>query len=402
MAEQLGNYVRIRSGKYLKSSEFRPDGPYKVVGANGQIGRYSQTNVFPPFLTIGRVGSIGSINRFDEPCWVTDNALVISQEDTSLDLKFLELFLRLVEWSELSAGSTQPLINQATVKGLEIDVPSLDQQRSIAAWVTSTNLELNKVSERLITIPALIKKFRQSVLAAACSGQLTVDHRASVSGILRPALDGFIEVPESWNVVPISQVTERLDQGWSPKCLEHPRRHSLNWAVLKTSSIEPMKFVSTAHKELPDSLAPREHLAAKTGDLLITRAGPRSRCAVSCVVRETPDRLMICDKMYRLRLKGMLPEFLEIILNSPSCLELLDDMKTGISDSGLNLTQKGLLAINVPSPATDEQVEIVRRVESLFSLADQIESRLAEATAQVERTTQAILAKAFRGELSGS
>jgi type I restriction enzyme S subunit len=45
------------------------------------------------------------------------------------------------------------------------------------------------------------------------------------------------------------------------------------------------------------------------------------------------------------------------------------------------------------------QSEIVCRVESLFALADSIESRLAEATAQVERTTQAILAKAFRGEL---
>jgi type I restriction enzyme S subunit len=47
----------------------------------------------------------------------------------------------------------------------------------------------------------------------------------------------------------------------------------------------------------------------------------------------------------------------------------------------------------------NEHVEIVRRVESLFALADSIESRLAEATAQVERTTQAILDKAFRGEL---
>ena len=47
----------------------------------------------------------------------------------------------------------------------------------------------------------------------------------------------------------------------------------------------------------------------------------------------------------------------------------------------------------------NELVEVVRRVESLVALADSIESRLAEATAQVERTTQAILAKAFRGEL---
>jgi type I restriction enzyme S subunit len=46
-----------------------------------------------------------------------------------------------------------------------------------------------------------------------------------------------------------------------------------------------------------------------------------------------------------------------------------------------------------------EQQEILRRVEALFVLADQIEARYAKAKAHVEKLTQSILAKAFRGEL---
>jgi type I restriction enzyme S subunit len=46
-----------------------------------------------------------------------------------------------------------------------------------------------------------------------------------------------------------------------------------------------------------------------------------------------------------------------------------------------------------------EQHEIVRRVEALFQLADAIEKRVAAATARADKLTQAILAKAFRGEL---
>jgi type I restriction enzyme S subunit len=46
-----------------------------------------------------------------------------------------------------------------------------------------------------------------------------------------------------------------------------------------------------------------------------------------------------------------------------------------------------------------EQREIVRRVDALFSLADALERRAAAATAHTDRLTQAILAKAFRGEL---
>jgi type I restriction enzyme S subunit len=47
----------------------------------------------------------------------------------------------------------------------------------------------------------------------------------------------------------------------------------------------------------------------------------------------------------------------------------------------------------------DEQHEIVRRIEALFKLADTIERRVTAATARADRLTQAILAKAFRGEL---
>lgn len=50
-------------------------------------------------------------------------------------------------------------------------------------------------------------------------------------------------------------------------------------------------------------------------------------------------------------------------------------------------------------PPLSEQHEIVRRVESLFALADRIEQRVAIGQEKVDRLTQAILAKAFCGEL---
>jgi len=50
-------------------------------------------------------------------------------------------------------------------------------------------------------------------------------------------------------------------------------------------------------------------------------------------------------------------------------------------------------------PPLPEQHEIVRRVESLFALADRIEQRVTVGKERVDRLTQSILAKAFRGEL---
>jgi len=63
------------------------------------------------------------------------------------------------------------------------------------------------------------------------------------------------------------------------------------------------------------------------------------------------------------------------------------------------LTGRSLESYALSLPSVAEQKEIVRRVEALFKLADAIENRVAVATLHAEKLTQAILAKAFRGEL---
>src|SRR5262249_10145708 len=50
-------------------------------------------------------------------------------------------------------------------------------------------------------------------------------------------------------------------------------------------------------------------------------------------------------------------------------------------------------------PPLEEQAEIIRRIEGLFALADRLQARYERATKQVDRLSQSILAKAFRGEL---
>ena len=70
------------------------------------------------------------------------------------------------------------------------------------------------------------------------------------------------------------------------------------------------------------------------------------------------------------------------------------------STSGVNnINSDEVRALRIPLPPLAEQREIVRRVERLFALADQIEARLTQAQTHVARLTQSLLAQAFRGEL---
>ena len=91
------------------------------------------------------------------------------------------------------------------------------------------------------------------------------------------------------------------------------------------------------------------------------------------------------------------PRFLAIRLSTRSTFAALDDLVHGATRPRINLGQ--LRAIRLRLPSAEEQAEIVRRVESLFALADAIEARTSTARAHVERLTPALLAKAFRGEL---
>jgi len=75
----------------------------------------------------------------------------------------------------------------------------------------------------------------------------------------------------------------------------------------------------------------------------------------------------------------------------------LQTVAYGQGKPGLNLDN--IREVIVAVPPLPEQHEIVRRVEALFKKADESEVRYKKAKTFVDRLTQSILAKAFRGEL---
>ena len=93
-----------------------------------------------------------------------------------------------------------------------------------------------------------------------------------------------------------------------------------------------MRYVESEKKRLPAKLKPRPNLELTADDLLITRAGPRARVGVACLVKTTRRSLMLCDKVYRLRCRPEVasPAFLELVLNAPQTVDALNELKTGI------------------------------------------------------------------------
>lgn len=213
--------------------------------------------------------------------------------------------------------------------------------------------------------------------------------------------------PDRWVLATVQQVLAPLEdgrllhQGWSPRCESRPASSDKEWGVLKTTAVQAGEFWPEHNKALPNNLAPRPGIEVKAGDLLITCAGPRARCGIPCLVRKTRPRLMISGKIYRFRVNPNIePRFLEAYLLSPEVQASIDRLKTGISDSGLNLTHERFFSFPVPVASSSEQRRIITKIDSLSSRSRRAREQLDHIELLVERYKQATLAAAFSGDLT--
>lgn len=214
-------------------------------------------------------------------------------------------------------------------------------------------------------------------------------------------------ISRTWRILPIEKCLAPLEdgrlihQGWSPQCEKEPSPSDEIWGALKTTAIQAGEFQPWHNKRLPAALEIRPHLEVKSGDLLLTCAGPRNRCGVACLVRATRPRLMISGKMYRFRANPSLltPEYLECFLQSEAARNAIDKMKTGGSESGLNLTHERFRALQVPVPSLDEQRQIVAGIETQLTRLDAGVAALKRSQANLKRQRASVLHAACSGQL---
>lgn len=92
---------------------------YPIAGATGVIGYSTDYNADGKLLTIGRVGSLGIVCRYDEPVFMADNVLVIS----SKHYHFCEQVLKSINYEEIKKGGVQSLITQKELNMVEVILP---------------------------------------------------------------------------------------------------------------------------------------------------------------------------------------------------------------------------------------------------------------------------------------
>ncbi|MGK8708450.1 restriction endonuclease subunit S [Metapseudomonas otitidis] len=285
-----------------------------------------------------------------------------------------------------------------------VPVPPAAEQIRIAQKLDELLAQVDTLKARGDAIPSLLKRFRQSVLAAAVSGRLTEEWRGS-NPVSESAEEYLARVIQCRRENPIVKFKEPVSPDLEKREIEAPQ----GWVVASVSNFAecldsmrvPVKkelrnggegkypyFGANGEVDRVDEYIFDDDLVLVTEDeTFYGREKPIAyKYSGKCWVNNHAHALRAHDSVAR--------DYLCYALMHYDVIPWL----TGTTGRA-KLTQGALLSLPIQVPPHQEQTEIVRCVEQLFAFADQLEAKVASAKSSIDQLTQSILAKAFRGEL---
>jgi len=289
-------------------------------------------------------------------------------------------YLKLI--NEHTSATTVKHLSSKTLGDLPLPLPPLNEQTRIANKLDSLLAKVDSAQTRLERIPTLLKRFRQSVLAAATSGELTREWREemdiSQQTWISHTLGGVSEVKTG--STPLKSNRLYYDNGDIP------------WL---TSTVTGDKYVSEAQSFITEIAVKECRLKIFTpGTLLIAMYGEGktrgqvTEIGISAAINQACAAVIVDENV-------AMKDFVKLCISAN--YERTRLLAEGGAQPNLNLSKVRSIPVSLPS--RDEQKEIVRRVDSLFAMADTVEKQYHDAKKRIDRLTQSILSKAFRGEL---
>ncbi|MGU5691641.1 restriction endonuclease subunit S [Aeromonas veronii] len=347
-------------------------------------------------------GTIGRACHIDQTqlskAKVVDSHITIVRTNKLVESKFAFYWIMHPEIqgniNGLYNGSTNQVeLSKKIIESTCFPLAPLAEQTCIVKKLDEVLAQVEATQARLAHIPDIIKRFRQSVLAAAVSGKLTEEWRKPCP---YQSINKDLTAPSCWSKCYLGEIVNYVtsgSRGWA-------KYYSTNGSLfIRSQDISADKLIieDAAFVDLP-AKAEGTRTKVEPFDLLVTITGANvTKCAL---VDVDLDDAYVSQHVALIRLADSSnAKFLDLVLKSPNAgRKQLTSMAYGGGKPGLNL--QNIKDVTFALPSQEEQTEIVRRVEQLFAYADTIEQQAKAAKERVDNLTQAILAKAFRGELT--
>jgi len=261
-----------------------------------------------------------------------------------------------------------------------IHLPPYNEQKRITTKLNSLLARLDGCHERLVHVPSMLKRLRDSSLTAAMTGTLSEEWRR--------------ESPEtlSWKKIRLQDVTEHLDYGSSAKSAQTGQVPVLRMGNIQEGKIDWSDLVYTSDV---DEIG---KYGLEDGDVLFNRTNSPELVGKTAVFKGL-RKAIYAGYLIRIRcLPALDPDFLSICLNSPAGRDYCRRVKSdGVSQSNISATK--LADFEFSMPAVAEQREIVSRYEAVLNHIEVLRTTQSRSLEWLHNLEQSILTAALGGKL---
>ena len=340
--------------------------------------------------TIGRLGIFGVAAAVNQACCVFSKARGIEQK-----YWFYWLQMRRPYLISLGYGGGQPNLSQDLLRSIRVSIPPVPEQRAIATFLNRETARIDllmSMKERLIE---LLQEQRAALITRAVTKGLDPNVPMKDSGV-----DWLGEIPAHWEVSRLKQTVTGIEQGWSPLC-ENRQAGEGEWGVLKVGCVNGENFDESEHKALPSDLQAIPAYEIRCGDILMSRANTRELLGSAVLVSKVRARLLLCDKLYRLRVSfgQVLPVFVVQVLASRSIRFQLEREATGASASMQNISQETISNLMFALPPINEQQAITAFINRETKAIDALVATIHEAVDVLIELRSSLISAAVTGKI---
>jgi type I restriction enzyme, S subunit len=387
----LGDVVKVQNGFAFPSNQFQKRGvpvirQSNLNGTKVSLGKCAYLDpkwlkTKPDFVLskndvlIGMSGSVGKLCIYDlsQPALQNQRTgKIVPRSIEFVEWRFVWEYLKTVEQQLLKKGKGMGVLNVSggDIESLPFRLAPLNEQRRIVAKLEKLMSRVDLAQARLAMILRTLHRFRRSLLKAGFK-------RQSEKNLKR--LDEIFSVQTGGT--PDRKNPEFFNEGAIP------------W--VKTGEVRNRDIYQSEEFITEEGLNKSNAKMFPPGTLLIAMYGEGKTRGQVGRLRIQAATNQACAALVNPKLSDTSNQYVFLFLLSQ--YHKIRAEAVGGNQPNLNLSM--IKSWEVPFPSLAEQQEIVSRVETLFKAADALEARYLKAKAHVDKLTQSILAKAFRGEL---
>jgi type I restriction enzyme, S subunit len=403
---RLGKLLELVYGKSLPEKKRSGNG-FPVYGSNGVVGYHSEFLIEGPVIIVGRKGSYGEVNWYNESGWAIDTTYYVLAKQ-KINYKYVYYLLKTLNLKKLNRSTAIPGLNREDAYTQKVVLPPFKEQKRIVEKIEQLFAKIDEAKRLIEEVKESFELRRAAILDKAIKGKLV-----SQSPLDEPAdkLLQYIEeqkqhlvkqkkikkekplpileqnellynIPENWRWVRLGEVIE-LISGRDVSAKECNNEGVGVPYIMGASNIADDRLIIERWIEKPS-------VVGKKGDVLLSVKGTVGKT----IIQEVEEAHLSRQIMGLRPIHGVHNGYLKIFIQT--YVQVLKEKSKGVIPG---ISREDVLLAPLPLPPYNEQKRIAEKVELLLSKLETEKEMVLEVEQKLDLLKQSILNKAFRGEL---